>query len=318
MKLILKKIRHIKIKTLLMSFAVALFLWLYVKLGDTYKYEIDIPLVPVNIKQGKTLKTELPANITILIEGKGSGMMGLLVLWKSDIKFLLDLSTIEYFWDCELNKYLNWIKLPPGYDKVKIVEITKPEIVSVELDKRIEKLVPVSDENITIIPSEHYVHVGSIDFDPDSVLISGPASKIGKIEKVSTEEHIFKNKKSPFEEFIPLKKEFENLFQYSLDGVNVSADIQILGEKVIDAVDIVINGIPAGFKARVEPGKVNVKIRGGINYINSVDASDIKAEIPWSRDWKRYREYREKLIIKHPNDVISYDELPKIFTVIIE
>ena len=68
---------------------------------------------------------------------------------------------------------------------------------------------------------------------------------------------------------------------------------------------------------RVEPGTVNLKIRGGIKFINGINKNEIKAEIPWKKEWKRYREYRERLIIKHPEDIISYEETPKFFTIII-
>ncbi|GAG02701.1 unnamed protein product, partial [marine sediment metagenome] len=72
------------------------------------------------------------------------------------------------------------------------------------------------------------------------------------------------------------------------------------------------------YSVRVEPGTVNVIIKGGNNFIYEVNKEDIRAEIPWKKEWKRYREYREKLVIKHPKDIISYEELPKVFTVIIE
>ena len=317
MKIFVQRIKLIRVKTLLVSIIVAIFLWMYVKLGETYRYNLDIPMVPVNVQPGKTLKNELPQNIKILVEGKGSSLMGLLLFWKSDIKFFLDLSTIEYFWDCELNNYLNWIKLPPGYEKIVVKEITKPEFVTVELDKLLEKKVPLGSEKITVIPSAHYVQVGKIQFVPDSILIFGPASKISIIDRVVTEPLKYKNIKRPFEDYALIKKEYEDLFTYSLEGVDFKVDVQVLGERILETVDVVVTNIPAGYKVRVEPGTVNVKIRGGINFINSIDKSDITVEIPWKKEWKRLREYREKLIIRHPEDIISYDELPQIFTVII-
>lgn len=317
MKIFVQRIKSIRVKTLLISIIVAIFLWMYVKLGDTYKYSLDIPIVSVNVKPGKTVKNELPQNITILVEGKGSSLMGLLLFWRSDIKFLLDLSTIEYSWDCELNNYLNWIKLPPGYEKVEIKEITKPEFVTIELDKMLEKKIPLAPEEIAVIPSEHYVQVGRIQFIPDSILISGPASKISKIDRIVTEPLKYKNKKKPFEDYALIKKEYEGLFTYSLEGVDFRVDVQVLGERVLEAVDVVVTDIPAGYKVRVEPGTVNVKIRGGISFINSISKNDITVEISWKKEWRRLREYREKLVIWHPEDIISYDEFPKIFTIII-
>jgi len=82
-------------------------------------------------------------------------------------------------------------------------------------------------------------------------------------------------------------------------------------------VDIKVTNVPPGYRVRVEPGTVNVKISGGINFINEINKEDIRAEIPWKKEWRRYREYREKLIVRHPKDIISYEELPKVFTVII-
>jgi len=87
----------------------------------------------------------------------------------------------------------------------------------------------------------------------------------------------------------------------------------------LEALDIKVTDVPQGFRARVEPSTVsNLKIRGGINFLNDVDEEDIKVKIPWKKEWKRYREYREKLVITHPEDVISYDEFPTVYTVIIE
>jgi len=312
---LIKKAGNIKFKTVFISLIISSFLWLYVKLGDTYVYQMDIPIVTDNIQIGKVLKNEIPQYATIRLEGKGSSLMGLLLLWRSDIKFLLDLSTINYNWECNLNEYIKWVKKPGG---IVVNEIITPEVVLIELETLVKKNVPISSENIKVQPEEQHVQVGKIKFEPDSILISGPESRIIKIKSIDTEFKEYKDKKRPFKDYVNIIKVYESIFTYDIDGTNINIDIQVIGERTLEAVDIEVTNVPAGYSVRVEPGTVNVIIKGGNNFIYEVNKEDIRAEIPWKKEWKRYREYREKLVIKHPKDIISYEELPKVFTVIIE
>jgi len=315
---LIKKAGNIKFKTIFISLVISFFLWLYVKLGDTYVYQMDIPIEPINIKIDKALKNEIPRYATIRLTGKGRSLMGLLLLWRSDIKFLLDLSTINFNWDCNLNDYKEWVKLPGGYEGIEVNEIITPEVISVELETLVKKKVPISSENIKVQTLEHYVQVGEIMLEPDSVVISGPESRIIKIKSIDTEFKEYKNKNRPIRrDYVNIKKVYERIFSYDINGTNINVDIQVLGERILEAVDVDVTNVPAGYRVRVEPGTVNVKISGGINFISGVNKEDIKAEIPWKKEWRRYREYRERLVVRHPKDIISYEELPKVFTVII-
>ena len=315
---LIKKAGNIKFKTVFISLIISSFLWLYVKLGDTYVYQMDIPIVTDNIQIGKALKNEIPQYATIRLEGKGSSLMGLLLLWRSKVEFQIDLSTINYNWECNLNEYIKWVYLPGGYEKIVVNEIITPEVVLIELETLVKKNMPISSENIKVQPLEQYVQVGKIRLEPDSVVISGPESRIIKIKSIDTDPKEYKDKKRPFKDYVNIIKVYESIFSYDIDGTNVNIDIQVIGERTLEAVDIEVTNVPAGYRVRVEPGTVNVIIKGGNDFIYKVNKEDIRAEIPWKKEWKRYREYREKLVIKHPKDIISYEELPKVFTVIIE
>ena len=197
-------------------------------------------------------------------------------------------------------------------------EIISPEVVLIELETLVKKNVPISSENIKVQTLEQYVQIGKIKLEPDSVLISGPESRIIKIKSIDTEFKEYKDKRRPIRgDYVNINKVYKSLFSYDIDGTNVDIDIQVIGERTLEAVDVEVTNVPAGYRVRVEPGTVNVKISGGINFINEINKEDIKAEIPWKKEWRRYREYREKLVVRHPKDIISYEELPKVFTVII-
>ena len=243
--------KKIKIKTAFISLIIAIFMWLYIKLSDTYTYQMNIPIVTTNIKPGKTLKNELPEYAAVLMEGKGITLMGLLVLWKSDIKFFIDLSTINFSWDCELNKYINWINLPGGSEKIIVKEIVGPEVVYIELENQAEKKVPISTENIKIIPSESHIQVGKIKLIPDSLIILGPESKIIKINNITTEFAEYKNKKKPFKNTIHIKKFQERLFKYGTAETDISVDIQILGERTLESIGVKVTKIPGKYNIRI-------------------------------------------------------------------
>ena len=315
---LLTKVKTVKFIRILVSLLIAFFIWLYVKLESNYTYEINVPIVPINIKEDRALKVEIPKYVSLVFEGKGSSLMGLHLLWKSDIKFILDLSTINYNWECQLNNYLNWVKIPPGYENIEIKGTLRPEVITIELDRREEMQVPISSKNFKVIPAEHYVQVGKIILEPDSIVISGPESKLIKMQEIETEIIEFKNKKKPFDGYVKINKNLESLFDHSIDGVNFYVDIQMLGDRPLEALNIKVTDVPQGYTVRVEPSRVNLKIRGGNDFINKLNENDFNVEIPWKKEWKRYRDYMEKLVINHPEDLISYEKFPKIFTVIIE
>ena len=71
----INKVRSNKFKAVFISLIIAIFLWFYVKLGIIYEYQMDIPIVPINIRPNKVLKNEIPKYATVRLEGMGSSIL---------------------------------------------------------------------------------------------------------------------------------------------------------------------------------------------------------------------------------------------------
>ena len=211
--------------------------------------------------------------------------------------------------------YAEWVRLPQGYEYIEVLDIVDPDTIFVYLDDIMVRQVPVSVENISIVPEQGYFQVGPVSFHTDSVRILGPQSKIKDMHFVYTEEKEYSGKKKDFSDRVKLQKIYQSLVEYEVSEVEFNADVQKLGEVEIRNVPVTMEAQPRRYSVRIDPDVVTLHVSGGVDYISLLTPEDFKATISFNRQWRRLMDYRTPVTIEMPENVVAVKTTPEMFTV---
>ncbi len=266
------------------AFFLAVLLWLFVISGNQYTMMLDIPIEARNLNSQKTYLEEVPGFASVILKGKGRDLFKSYILKNySDFKLVLDLDGISQEYEFILNEYFEKnptkIVLPSSHN-VSFIEVVYPNRIKIKLDEIMEKKVPVLS-NIKEEIIDGYVQIGKIEFNPDSILITGPKIELDKTLSVFTAKDtlndLYKVVRGEIELLVP-----NRLIKYSSKKVNYLFDIQQISERIIADIPIrVINKIK-GIRVFPSPQTVSLTVVGGVNQISQIKSSEISVVVDFS------------------------------------
>lgn len=310
-------IRRLHLPAMAGSFILAVLLWLYVQLQQDYVYRMQIPIVLTNIKEGKILKQPVPPIMIIQMNGPGTALIALRLLLHSQVKFYLNLETINEYWKCPTNNYINWVSLPRGLEHLRVQRVIYPDTVIVMLDAIGQSRIPVKGDSIKITARSGYTQIGAVVFKPDSVSLSGPASLLKDIKNITTVSRVFADRDHDFSVTVPLSFPSSSI-RYSSEEVNAAAVIQRIGERTFKNIPVTVTNVPKGIHVRVNPENATITVNGGERFVQSIGEQDITAYIPYQQQWRRKRNYQIPVQITCPKNVLYFNVFPSVFTIMIE
>ena len=259
---------------------ITIIIWSYTMLRNEYTTKLNIPFEVVNIQEGKVLKQNIPENVKARFQGDGLDFFFLLFQSRNSFRLVLDLSTIKWFYDFDLNNYYSRHPenvILPRNSNVQLINIVRPESLSVELDDLGKKKIPVRSRIITSL--EHGYTKYELNIDPDSVLIKGPKSFLDEIRYINTKKIVKKDVSSPININIELQDFGDKNISVEPEKVQVTQMVDQIVEKVISGIPIEIIDPPPEGKIETQPAKITLYISGGFSKIKNIDSDDISATI---------------------------------------
>ena len=208
---------------------------------------------------------------------------------------------------------LNRIPMNPA---IKILSI-RPSYLSVQLEKKIEKIF-----KITIpydgLPAKGYIALEAI-ISPNHVKLTGAAPFINSIKNLKTKPIDLTNVKKTFQKNIPLDLNNPSIISSPDHIISVKIPIiQQLVSKTIEDIPIQIYNCPAPARsAKIEPGKITIKIKGPFEALNNKEIMDQIYSFIDIKDLKP-GVYARHAYINVPVDLIMIDAIPQVFTIKIE
>ena len=292
------------------AFFFALLLWFLVVSEREYIHTFDIPIEIRNIPARKTLSAEIVPTAEVRFRGTGRALFQSLLLKPlSNFKLVLDLNRIKTEYDFDLNNYYkehpDKIVIPDGFD-IQFISIVQPDSIHIALDDNAERSVPVRI-NVSIKPAPGFIQVGPNIYSPRSIELKGPKTEVIPVKTVSTKWHEFKGLTSDLNVTVDLDVDFPQTVEVSPASILIQADIQSIGERIITEIPVQLLNEPAELKVYPNPSVVSLTVKGGVDYIANIDASDIIVSIDFKK-WRRSQAYYEPTV-KHPDDVIGYSDL---------
>ena len=304
-----KFLKNFKVK--FFSFLCALFLWFYIVSDNVYHHTFEVPVRLSNKPEGWVLAEKIPSKVKVRFKGKG----------KNFLSFQYDEKYIEL--DLQGSTQTNTFKINPSMIKginndlnIQPLEYIRPDTITVQLDRFMSKKVPVHSQLI-IDELNGYTQVGDVQFEADSVTVSGPRLKVNQISSVYTEQVKFDKVVKDLSGKVKIEPSKFSTVNYSEYTVHFKVDIQRIGEVVFDRIPVQIINVPPGEEVKVIPSTFSLKLQGGVDLLNSIEKEDISAHIDFST---RFRYKRDKIpaTILVPNDISFTDVKPQYFELVVE
>ncbi len=265
---------HFQIKVAM--FFLATMLWFLVVTEKSHEYTLSLPIEITNLKPEYILSAPIPTTADVKFVASGKAMLSLMFVQTPSIR--ISLASIDG--DVSRHKFKHAITtelvLIPGTIEAEPLEVITPDSVLIEIDERIEAMIPVSPQ-VTIETAAGYTRVGRIQLDPEEVLVAGPKTAVMKLTAVTTESIELKSVKRNTEFELNLVKPDD--FGVSIDPGQVQALLKVerIGERNFEGIPLTIKNQPWGRTVLVEPGSIDVQLAGAVSLLANLDPKDISA-----------------------------------------
>ncbi|HHJ51658.1 MAG TPA: hypothetical protein ENJ89_00560 [Caldithrix abyssi] len=293
-------------KPLLVSFFLALLLWIAVTTDKVYTTRVEVPFAIGHLAPGKVLANQVPPRIVLEVSGKGRALFGL-YFYKGAIQ--LDLPEINRSATIYLNEYLK--RLTIGRELgVKVVDVISPKKLDLVIDDYMEAKRPVKF-NGRIKPMAGYV-LQKIDISPDSVLVSGPKKLVTRTRFIRTDSIFRKNVKYPFRSMVYLKSPRKGVIHVEPNAVMVHFKIEQIVERSIYNIPIQFIGIPPDFIATASPPNISIRVKGAESLISNLQSAQITVYFNYPLQY-REGEVMYPVQVEAPDGVSLISVSPKQF-----
>lgn len=304
-----KGVHNYKIK--LFSILSALFFWFYVAIDNPYTHITGVPLRLINKPEGFMLLSPIPTSVQVEFRGTGKAFFSYAF---RDRRIELNLNQLSRSGWMPLS--FEMIKdIPPGME-LRPLRIAGPDSIYVEFDRSAVRKIPLVPD-ITVLPRDGFVPVGEVTLSPDSVTVTGPRSIVDGLTHVQTKKLEFKETDSEISGKVSLILERPEALHYSEKIVRYKIDVQRLGEREMDGIQVQLLNLPEGGRVNVVPSTLSVKLQGGVDVLSRLKSGDISAMVDYNqRHGLTGSQY--PALIRLPANVTLFDVQPRIFELIHE
>jgi hypothetical protein len=258
---------------LMLCIGIALVFWIGVKMSQEYvstkKIELHFIILP-----NQAFRKAPPNNMNIQLKGSGWNMFYDYLL-NSRIHLTYDLSKRSSI-RLDEKRLLNDIRNRLSAEKLTFFNLSHSNL-RLNLEPSMEKWVPIRAITELEYKSGHYLS-RNIEFEPDTVQISGPQSVVQPIYEWPTEKLILKNLKNEYEGQLKLKATSPEL-QLFPNAVNIKVPVEQITEKTLFVKVQVKNG---NQQYRLFPGQVRLICNVGLSQFNALNSNDFEAEVDLS------------------------------------
>lgn len=267
-------------KTIIASTLLAFLLWFMVKMNKVYDYTLDIPIHYVNVDADKIYKFPLAEQVRVEFTGKG---LDLLRLRFYDLSYEIDLSGFPAVTKLDLSAHPEYVRFP-GELKVAVKSVIRPRLLTIELDKKVQKKLPL--KVVYHIETPPGFLLAGVYPRPDSVLVTGPAEMFRHVREIQTEKKKFKPVERPFTETFRIRQPERYYSELSPQKVAVLFDIQRLAERMIPEVPVVVVDVPKDMQVIPLPSSTTVYVKGGEKVLADLKPDDFKVVIDFRKEWR--------------------------------
>lgn len=258
-------------KPLLVSFFLALLLWIAVTTDKTYTMRLDVPFSISRLAEGYVLAENLPDKVTLEVSGKGRALFGL-NFYQPSIN--LELPDVTKSGTIQLKDYQQRFHIPRNLG-VKIVDIIRPRAISLKVDRLLTTQRKIH-LRAQIKPAPGYV-LNAVQLNKDSVRISGPAKLVRSLKSVKSDTVFKKDKKYPFTLNVGLINPKPGIVRLEPESVLARFILEQLVERTFYNIPIQLLSVPGDYEGSAVPPTVTVRVKGSASRISNLRQNQLTA-----------------------------------------
>ncbi len=254
------------------SLVLAAVVWLSSSMNGTFVTRIAVPLSVANLPGDVAIAHPLPRTVTVALKGTGWQLFVLQV--SKQLSFDLPGDQIRSDRTVLMARYLSVaLKLPDGVQALSVY----PETLSIALDRFVTKVVPVTIEGLDIVCRQGFGLTGPVAIEPDSVVLHGAENVVRHITTWGIQPRRYEDLIGPVSDDLPLKDSLAGVVKVDQGQIRFYAPIQQIAETEFPDIPIQVLDVPPGRMVLLAPSTMSILVRGGINTLATMAASDFKA-----------------------------------------
>jgi len=260
-----------------MTLLLAVLLWFYINLNDTYKMMVNVPLY-VTPPKGRAIEQQLQNTISIEMEGSGWNLLNYVYLNQAK-RCNIHLDSVPRDSISYIISSLDFQKGLDGVNKISPRRFYPPRL-NVTTDEIEDKRVNVKPDIIMKL-KPGFVLVGSTYTDPESILISGNKKSLENITEWKTMNTEFNNVNASFNYIVNLSDSLNSIIKLDPNKVKLYGEVQQYGEITFDDITLKIIGGQLPNNHIIIPNNFKITLSGGIEYLKNINTSDIELTIDY-------------------------------------
>lgn len=265
-------LRREKIVVFIGAYIMAISLWFIVNLSGSFSIDINIPVEPGNIPENMALTEDLPEFVQVGVSGDGWQLMN---LYSDPPSIVLNIEGNEINLFDQVRQRLSYLQ------DVDIAKV-QPILLSVEMEPKESKKVPIR-LNMDLDFQNRYGLVGELTITPDSITVTGAASRIENITEWHIQDSLkLSNIRDDISVSLPLNGR-DGIIELSETQVNVFGDVSEFTEGET-TVYIRTRGLPRGQNVNYNPSSVTIRFDVPIEqYADIEEINPYEVYVPYSK-----------------------------------
>jgi len=290
---------------------IAVFIWFLNALGENYTDHIEYPLEYSDIPADRVLVGEPPGFLDLNVSAHGYALLRYRILKKPvPISFKVSAFTLNRPGQDStrafiLTRYLKDQIASQLPAELKLLEI-KPDTLHFQFARRVTRMLPVRQAFEFELDKQFTIRNG-IQFDPDSVQVTGPDAILDTLKFVETEHFDLGLLTRNYSEKARLHK--LSGLEYSTSRVNCTIELEKFTEVQLSIPIEVIN-LPDSLSLQTFPSRVKLTCNVGLSNYERVNNNPFRALV----DYSTLTESRKELDVSIQNVpvyLLSSDYYPK-------
>lgn len=275
MKLKSRLDKQVKINTPIVFLAslLAILLWVFISLSQSYQMNMDIPFRLVNLPPGFSSSSKLAETIHLKLRTTGWRLLALHL--SSGFIFQVSGNQLKESGIISLKDAVSensWMT-----DDIKILDIS-PDEIRIGYEKTISRQKKVSLlANLTYKDGFGLARAPVIQ--PENIIVYGSRKLLQQVDSIVTDLVTFENVEKGFSEDVTLHP--INGVQLQPEKVRVFFDVQRIVESKIVNIPVDVINVPPDRKVVLSPAEITIGMRGGIEYLGRIKQEECKAIIEY-------------------------------------
>lgn len=234
-------------------------LWFIVNMGRDYNMTMMLPIQVTNLPDDIALSTEVPENVAVSVSGEGWSLFN---LHMNPPQVALNVETQQ------VNMFEQVRQQISSMTDVSVMQVD-PMFLEIETEMRVSKKVPVIPA-VNVITGNQFGVLGSPQVTPDSVIVTGAASKMENVESWNTADIEIENVSSNVELTVDLEQPSAGI---SVDPASVTFEAQIAEFTEAEVrIPVRSRGLPSGRAVSFSPSSILVRYHVPLEQYNDVQS----------------------------------------------